>query len=78
MNLTAVIQALRAGRGLDFLLNDPMTVLVWAYTALALVVWGAAPSAAGCARSARCRSWRRSVRALARQPRRVPEALDAG
>lgn len=40
VNLTAAIQAVRAGRSLDFFLYDPMTVLLWAYVALTLVLWG--------------------------------------
>ncbi len=40
VNITAFIQALVAGRGLTFFLYDPMTVVLWGYTALTLVVWG--------------------------------------
>jgi NosR/NirI family nitrous oxide reductase transcriptional regulator len=40
VNLTALLQALRAGRSLDFFLYDPMTVLLWAYVAVTLVLWG--------------------------------------
>ncbi len=40
VNLTAFVQALRAGRSLDFFLYDPMTVLLWAYVAVSLVFWG--------------------------------------
>ena len=40
VNLTALIQALLAGRSLEFFLHDPMTVLLWAYVGLTLVVWG--------------------------------------
>lgn len=40
VNLTALIQALLAGRSLDFFLYDPMTVLLWAYVLVSLVVWG--------------------------------------
>lgn len=40
VNLTAFVQALVAGRGLGFFLWDPMTVLLWAFVAVSLVVWG--------------------------------------
>jgi NosR/NirI family transcriptional regulator, nitrous oxide reductase regulator len=40
VNFTAAIQALLAGRSLDFFLYDPMTVLLWAYVAVSLVLWG--------------------------------------
>ncbi|MDL2339042.1 MAG: 4Fe-4S binding protein [Pseudomonadota bacterium] len=40
VNITALIQALLAGRSLDFFLYDPMTVLLWAFVAISLVAWG--------------------------------------
>lgn len=40
VNATALIQALRDGRSLDFFLYDPMTVLLWAYVLLSAVLWG--------------------------------------
>ncbi|KAB0583395.1 4Fe-4S binding protein [Ideonella dechloratans] len=40
VNLTALIQALREGRGLGFFLLDPMTVALWAVVAVSLVLWG--------------------------------------
>ena len=40
VNFTAAIQALRAGRSLDFFLYDPMTVLLWAYVVISLLLWG--------------------------------------
>jgi NosR/NirI family transcriptional regulator, nitrous oxide reductase regulator len=40
VNLTGIVQALRAGRGLDYLLFDPMTVALWAFVLVALVGWG--------------------------------------
>ncbi|WP_290873601.1 4Fe-4S binding protein [Aquabacterium sp.] len=40
VNLTGVVQAIVAGRSLGFLLYDPMTVVLWAYVALTLLVWG--------------------------------------
>lgn len=40
VNLTSVLQALRAGRSLEFLLYDPMTVLLWGFVLLSLLLWG--------------------------------------
>lgn len=40
VNVTAALQALVAGRSLAFFLQDPMTVLLWAFTLPTLVVWG--------------------------------------
>ena len=40
VNITALIQALVARRDLAFFLYDPMTVALWAFVALTLVVWG--------------------------------------
>jgi transcriptional regulator of nitric oxide reductase len=40
VNITGIAQALRAGRGVDYLLFDPMTVALWAFVPVSLVVWG--------------------------------------
>jgi transcriptional regulator of nitric oxide reductase len=40
VNLTGIVQALRAGRGLQFLLFDPMTVALWAFVLVSLFIWG--------------------------------------
>ncbi|WP_213955963.1 4Fe-4S binding protein [Variovorax sp. dw_954] len=40
VNITALVQALVARRELAFFLYDPMTVALWAFVALTLVVWG--------------------------------------
>jgi hypothetical protein len=40
VNLTGVVQALRAGRGLDYLLFDPLTVALWAFVLVSLFIWG--------------------------------------
>ena len=40
VNLTGALQALMAGRGLAFMLYDPMTVLLWGFVLLSLVIWG--------------------------------------
>lgn len=40
VNLTGFIQSLAAGRSLAFFLYDPMTVILWAFVLVSLVVWG--------------------------------------
>ncbi len=40
VNLTAAVEALLGGSGLGFFLTDPMTVLLWLYVAVTLLVWG--------------------------------------
>jgi NosR/NirI family transcriptional regulator, nitrous oxide reductase regulator len=40
VNLTSLIEALSAGRGADFLLGDPIAVVLWGFVALTLFVWG--------------------------------------
>jgi NosR/NirI family nitrous oxide reductase transcriptional regulator len=40
VNVTALIQASLAARSLDFFLYDPMTVVLWGFTAVSLVAWG--------------------------------------
>jgi transcriptional regulator of nitric oxide reductase len=40
VNLTALVQAVRSGRSLEFFLYDPVTLVLWAVVALTLVVWG--------------------------------------
>ena len=40
VNVTGIVQALRAGRGLDYLLFDPMTVALWAFVLVSLFIWG--------------------------------------
>ncbi|HJV71507.1 4Fe-4S binding protein [Ideonella sp.] len=40
VNLTALLQALRAGHSLGFFLYDPVTLVLWGFVALTLVVWG--------------------------------------
>jgi polyferredoxin len=40
VNVTGIVQALRAGRGLDYLLFDPMTLALWAFVLVSLVLWG--------------------------------------
>ncbi|WP_426177618.1 4Fe-4S binding protein [Massilia sp. TWR1-2-2] len=40
VNLTGVLQALLAHRSLAFMMFDPMTVVLWGFTAVSLLVWG--------------------------------------
>lgn len=40
VNITGVLQALHAGRSLEFFLYDPMTVIIWVYVGVTFFVWG--------------------------------------
>lgn len=40
VNLTGIVQALVAGRSLAFLLHDPMTVALWDFVLVSLLLWG--------------------------------------
>lgn len=40
VNLAGVIQALASGRSLAFLLHDPLTVALWAFVLVSLLLWG--------------------------------------
>jgi len=40
VNITGALQALLAGRSLAFLLFDPMTVTLWGFVLLSLLLWG--------------------------------------
>lgn len=40
VNLTGVLHALREGRGLGFLLFDPMSLALWGFVLLSLFLWG--------------------------------------
>lgn len=40
VNITGVLQALLAHRSLEFLMFDPMTLVLWGFTAVSLFVWG--------------------------------------
>ena len=40
VNLTGALQALVAGRSLSFLLFDPMTVALWSFVLVSLLLWG--------------------------------------
>jgi NosR/NirI family nitrous oxide reductase transcriptional regulator len=40
VNITGIVQAALAGRSLAFFLYDPMTVILWGFVLVSLVVWG--------------------------------------
>jgi len=40
VNITSVLQALNEGRSLEFLLYDPVSVILWAAVVLSLFLWG--------------------------------------
>ena len=40
VNITASIEALAAGGDLSFFMNDPMTVILWVFVAVTLLIWG--------------------------------------
>ncbi len=40
VSLTSMVEALMAGRALDFLLADPMAVVLWLFTFATLLIWG--------------------------------------
>jgi transcriptional regulator of nitric oxide reductase len=40
VNITGVLQALREGRGLGFLLYDPMSLALWGFVLVSLLPWG--------------------------------------
>lgn len=40
VNITAAIESLTSGGNLDFLMNDPMTVILWIFVGFTLLIWG--------------------------------------
>lgn len=40
VNITAALESLRSGGDLSFLMNDPITVILWLFTGATLLVWG--------------------------------------
>jgi NosR/NirI family transcriptional regulator, nitrous oxide reductase regulator len=40
VNLTALIESLRSGDGVEFLLADPMSLVLWIFVILSLFIWG--------------------------------------
>ncbi|RJF96268.1 4Fe-4S binding protein [Noviherbaspirillum saxi] len=40
VNITGVIQAIKDGRGLDFMLYDPVSIVLWCGVLVSLLIWG--------------------------------------
>jgi NosR/NirI family transcriptional regulator, nitrous oxide reductase regulator len=40
VNITALIESIRSGEGGEFLLSDPMSLLLWAFVIVSLFIWG--------------------------------------
>jgi NosR/NirI family transcriptional regulator, nitrous oxide reductase regulator len=40
VNITAALESVTTGGDLSFLMNDPMTVILWLFVGLTLLVWG--------------------------------------
>ncbi len=40
VNITSAIESLTSGGTLEFLMNDPMTVILWIFVGITLLVWG--------------------------------------
>ena len=78
VNVTALVQALVGGRGLGFFLYDPMTVVLWAFVAVTLVVWGRGSFCGWlCPFGALQELVGQVMRALGLRPVRIRAALDA-
>ena len=56
VNLMALASSLATGFTWDAFLLEPLTFILWFSVAAALIFWGGVPTAAGSARSGRCRS----------------------
>ncbi len=78
VNLTALVQAIVAGRGPGFFLYDPMTVVLWAFVAISLVAWGRGTFCGWlCPFGALQELVSQATRALGVKPKRIRAALDA-
>ena len=40
VNITAALESLTSGGDLSFLMNDPMTVILWLFVGMTLLIWG--------------------------------------
>jgi len=78
VNVTALVQAIVARRGLGFFLYDPMTVVLWAFVAVTLVAWGRGTFCGWlCPFGALQELAGQLTRAFWLRPRRIRAALDA-
>jgi NosR/NirI family transcriptional regulator, nitrous oxide reductase regulator len=78
VSLTSMVEALVAGRRLEFLLLDPMAVVLWAFTFITLLVWGRGTFCGWlCPFGALQELIARAAQAIGWAQRRVPLRLDA-
>ncbi len=78
VNVTALVQAIAAGRGPGFFLYDPMTVVLWAFVAVTLFAWGRGTFCGWlCPFGALQELLGQLTRALGLRPRRIRAGLDA-
>jgi NosR/NirI family transcriptional regulator, nitrous oxide reductase regulator len=78
VNLTALVQAIVAGRGLGFFLYDPMTVLLWAFVLVSSVIWGRGTFCGWLCPFGAMQELVSKLAGLLRVPRlQVPERIDA-
>ena len=78
VNITALVQALVAGRGLGFFLYDPMTVILWGAVIISAFIWGRGTFCGWlCPFGALQELVGKLANALGVRQRQVPERIDA-
>jgi len=78
INVTAALESLSGGGDLGFMLNDPMTVILWAFTGVTLLFWGRSTFCGWlCPFGALQELVSMIVRRLGLQQRRLRTAVDA-